>query len=197
MAEPAGSGYRSPLNLGLDQLPKTVDGDLFQEMVPIYNAIHTLNAYLDRLRLSLEGGDPDKPPDEEMRIVRGFWADAAQDITQGKIITITKEGVKKGCGLRRKSSAALTISNCMLTGIAMNDALEGEKVRFGIGPAIINVPGFNPLDIAFTTRPGGDFAGDFLNKEAIGVVDGLIQVGICVVKDYVLVTPDFLSLEGV
>lgn len=193
MATPVGQGYRSPLNLDLGQLPKTQDPVLFQEMIPVYNAIHTLNAYLDRLRLSLEGGDPDKPPSEEMRFVRGFWADAGEDISQGKIITMIGGKVRLGCGKRRRVIGTGAVVDCFPTGIAMTEALEGEKVRFGIGPAILNVPGYKAGDQVYATPPGGSFAGDFL-PDPPGAVEGAVKIGLCVIDDYVMIVPDYLNL---
>lgn len=193
MATPAGSGYRSPLNLGLEQLPKTLDPQLFQEMIPVYNAIHTLNAYLDQLRLSLEGGDPDKPASEEMRIVRGFWVEAFEPIAQGKIITVRDGKARLGCGYRRRVVGGGAVVDCFLTGIAMTTADTGENVRLGIGPAILNVPGYKAGDEVYATPPGGDFAGDFL-PDPPGAVEGAVRIGHCVIDEYIFLLPDYLNL---
>jgi hypothetical protein len=183
MATPAGAGYRSPLNIGLDQLPKTTDPLMFQEMIPVYNAIHTLNAYLDRLRLSLEGGDSEKPPSEEMRFVRGFWLPAASDIEQGNVLTTVGGKLVKGCGKRKIGGA----TDCFLTGIAMTSAKEGEKVRIGIGPAILEIPGFKPGEYVYAQPPSGQFAGAVMAES----FEGGIPIGYCVANDYILFMPDF------
>lgn len=190
MATPAGQGYRSPLNLRLEQIPKTANSELFQEFIPIYNAIHTLNAYLDSLRLALEGGDPEKPASEEMRFVRGFWVEAGQDIAQGSVITVKAGKAVLGCGKRRKVAGAVAIVDTYLTGIALTEALSGEKVRLGIGPAILNVPGFKADKEVWATPPGGDFAGQFLAVH----VDGALRIGTAVMDDYILITPAFLNI---
>lgn len=208
MATPAGQGYRSPLNLGLEQLPKTVDPTLFQEFIPIYNAIHTLNAYLDNIRLSLEGGDPEKKPSEEMRFVRGFWLEAATDIAQGKVITVQGGKAVLGCGKRVKGFSGTTsvtvgddtvtrpvkisgqVIDCFLTGLAMTDALAGEKVRMGIGPAIIEVSGFKAGDEVWSQPPGGSFAGDFLAES----FEGAIRIGRCVIDNFIMLVPDYLNI---
>ena len=186
MATPAGQGYRSPLNLDIGQIPRTQDPVLFQELIPIYNAVHTLNAYLDSLRLSLEGGDPEKSPSEEMRFVRGFWLDAAEDIPQGSIITPVSGLARLGCGKRRISG----ITDSYLTGIALTEALSGEKVRMGIGPAILNVPGFTAGANVWATPPGGDFAGQFLADH----IDGAITIGTAVLTDFILIPYSHLNI---
>lgn len=192
MAEPAGSGYRSPVNLGLDQMPPVgSDPALFNQLVPIYNAIHILNAYLDALRLSLEGGDPDKPPDEEMRFVRGFWTIADDDIDQGKVVTIRSTGVKIGCGKMDRPG----MYDSMFTGIALTTAARGEKVRVGVGPAILEITGFKRYDFVYSTPPGRDFAGEFMNHEAVGIVDGLIKIGFCVQDDFIMIFPSFPQMD--
>jgi hypothetical protein len=190
MATPAGTGYRSPLKLDLDQLPKTGDMTLFNEFVPIYNAIHILNAYLDSLRLTLEGGDSEKPPSEEFRFVRGFWLAAGEDIEQGSVVTVKAGKIVLGCGKRTKVAGTTHIIDSFLTGIAMSEALEGEKVRIGIGPAILNVPGYEADDEVWAQPPGGDFAGSFL-AEKIG---GAIRVGKAVAKDYIMIPEAYLNL---
>jgi hypothetical protein len=190
MANPAGSGYRSPLKLGLDQLPKTGDMTLFNEFVPIYNAIHILNAYLDSLRLTLEGGDPEKPPSEEFRFVRGFWLDAFENIPQGSIVTIRDGKIRLGCGKRTKVVGTSHITDSFLTGIAMGEGVTGEKVRIGIGPAILNVPGYEPDDEVWATPPGGDFAGQFLATH----IDGAIRIGKAVSRDYIMIPEAYLNL---
>ena len=190
MATPAGQGYRSPLNLGLEQIPKTQDAQLFQEFIPVYNAIHTLNAYLDRLRLSLEGGDPDETPSNEMRFVRGFWLEAGEDIPVGSVITPKAGKAVLGCGKRRRVIGTGSVEDCFLTCVAMTEALSGEQVRLGVGPAILNVTGFKADDQVWATPPGGDFAGSFLAEH----IDGAIRIGFCVEDDYIMIVPDYLNL---
>lgn len=191
MATPAGQGYRSPLNLGLEQIPKTQDATLFQEFIPIYNAIHTLNAYLDRLRLSLEGGDPDKSPSEEMRITRGFWVEAFEAIPQGKVITITGGKARLGAGKRVKTlPGGGQVVDCFLTGVSMSEALAGENVRIGFGPAMLEVSGFTAGQEVWAEPPGGATSGDFLSES----FEGAIRIGKCLMDDFIMIVPDYLNL---
>lgn len=194
----AGKGYRSPINLRLPQTPTVEDPQMFSEMLQVYNAIHTLNAYLDQLRLALEGGDPEQEPSESMRFLRGFWAEAAEDIDESNIVSMRNGKVRKG------ADKSVGFQN-FFTGLSLTSAKQGEKVRFGVGPAIVKVPGFTAGQWAWAPVVNEQGAGQISATRPKGVDedDGdeyFLQatiVGRCLIDEYVVLIPNIVLPENV
>lgn len=137
------NGYRSPVDLGIGQVPLTTDPELFSEMTEVYNAIHLLNQYLDQLRVVAEGGGGSgQSPSESMPFNRFYVAPALQNISAGQIVSPSsipgQNGIVRGCLANDYSSSA---PNANFTGVALIDAVIGQDVRVGIGPAILEIPG--------------------------------------------------------
>lgn len=136
-------GYRSPVDLGIGQVPLTTDPELFNDMTEVYNAIHLLNQYLDQLRVVAEGGGGSgQSPADSMPFNRFYVATALQNITAGQPVCPSsvsgQNGIIKGALANDFTSGAPTSNFC---GVALIDALIGEDVRVGIGPAVIELPG--------------------------------------------------------
>ena len=134
------SGYRSPVDLGLPRGPLTPDPELFDELTSVYNAIHLLNQYLDRLRTGASGGGgSEQTPDVSAGFSRFFVVKAIQVIEVGNIISprVGTEGYVNGVLGNILGSGALALN----TGVALTRAEIGEDVRVGVGPAVIAVPG--------------------------------------------------------
>lgn len=152
--------YKSQINLGgLGEVPKTTDSGTFVDFTDVYNAIHILaqytNALLERAQSDGDKG-PDKQPWELMTFERWIWLPARQNIKQGEVVTsvyytrggTTWNGVYRGAyGLVVKTMQAVFNQAYalgklnFLCGVALEDAASGELVKFGIGPAIINMSG--------------------------------------------------------
>lgn len=137
------SGYRSPVDLGIGQVPLTTDPDLFNQFTEVYNAIHLLNGYLDQLRIIAEGGGgAGQSPADAMPFNRFYVAPALQAITAGDPVCPSsipgQNGIIKGALAHDFGSTAPTSNFC---GVALIDAAIGEDVRVGIGPACIEMPG--------------------------------------------------------
>ena len=144
----------SQLNIRLGQVPVTTRPDLRGEMQQVYNALHILNAYTNKISAEL-GGDIDATPADSLKFVRSYETTALQSITAGSIVSPYGSGVVKGV-LRtgapnsftahpsfvgpwgRKVVGGLQIITCAL---AMTDAAAGEVVRIGVGPGIIELAG--------------------------------------------------------
>lgn len=184
----AGKGYRSPINLGLPQVPQATNEEDFAQYLLMYNAIHMLNAYLDQIRLVLEGGNPEDKPSDSMRFMRSFWVEADVDIAAGAIITvINNKGV---LGAKRRSWLGHVDS--FLTGVALSDAVAGEKVRFGVGPAIMNVPGFVAGQVVWAPLAGETGAGSMLPEEPPDEADiETVAIGECIMDGYIMITSGF------
>ena len=136
------SGYRSPVDLKLARTPDIEDPELFEEFTHVFNSIHLINAYLDRLRLIAGGGGSGQTPAETLPFNRFFVATALQDLVAGDLVApsgITgQNGVIKGA---LPHLLASTAPLCHFAGFALNDALQGQDVRVGVGPASLEVPG--------------------------------------------------------
>lgn len=137
-------GYRSPVDLGIGQVPLTTDPDIFNQMVEVYNALHLLNQYLDQLRLVAEGGGGSgQSPEDSMPFSRFFVGPALQAITIGSPVSpssVTGEnGIINGALSNNFASAGGTTSN--FCGLALTSAAIGEDVRVGVGPATISMAG--------------------------------------------------------
>lgn len=136
-------GYRSPVDLGLGQVPMTTDPEIFVEMTEVYNAIHLLNQYLDQLRSGIEnGGGSGQSPADSMPFNRFYVGTALQDIAVGDLVCPSsipgQNGIIKGALAHDFTS---TIPNSNFSGVALVAAGIGDDVRVGIGPAIIEMPG--------------------------------------------------------
>lgn len=184
----AGKGYRSPLNLRLPQMPQVADDVMFSELLSLYNACHALNAYLDQIRLILEGGKSDDPPSESLRFTRSFWIEAATSISAGSVISLANGKAHLGAdrvrGLYNK-----------FTGIALNDVEAGENVRFGVGPGIVEVPGFYANQNVWATLRGEPGAGQFYNERP-EVEEGddpeSVVIGFCIQDRFILIIPNYV-----
>ena len=136
-------GYRSPVDLGIGQVPLTSDPEIFNQMVEVYNALHLLNQYLDQLRITAEGGGGSgQTPAESMPFNRFFVAPALQVITVGSPIcpsNVTGDnGIINGALANQFTGVNPTSNFC---GVALTSAAIGEDVRVGIGPASIIMAG--------------------------------------------------------
>lgn len=135
-------GYRSPVDLGLGQVPLTQDPNLFNEMTEVYNAIHLLNQYLDQLRIIAEGGGGSgQSPADSMPFNRFYVGVALVDITAGQLISPSavpgQNGLIRG-GLPHDVGSSAP--ECNFAGVALTNALAGTDIRVGIGPAILEFP---------------------------------------------------------
>lgn len=136
------AGYRSPVNLPIGQTPLTGDSELFEEMTEVYNAIHLINQYLDKLRIGIAGGGSGQAPNETLPFNRFYVSKALAPITAGMAVspsaTTGTNGAIPGC-----LSSGITNPSALsqFCGIALTDAVTGADFRVGVGPAAIAVPG--------------------------------------------------------
>ncbi|MNZ96148.1 hypothetical protein D3C78_1153290 [compost metagenome] len=196
MAEPtkAGKGYRSPVNLRLPQVPTVQDEVLFTEFLQVYNACHSLNAYIDTIREYLEGGTADDAPSDSMQFTRSMWMTAGEPLVAGDVVSLQTGKVWKGSDLLVGSSAILRGNR--FTGLALSDAETGEKVRFGVGPAIVEIPGFKADQLVWAPARGELGAGSMFNErvEIEGESDPLQAViGFCIEDNYVIILTNFIG----
>lgn len=131
-------GYRSPVDIGLARSPSVADPELYEELTPVYNAIHLLNQYLDRLRLVAEGGGSGQNPGETLPFNRFFIGTALQTIAIGDVVSPATGGMAKGA---LSNNPASSVGENNFLGIALTAAAIGQDFRVGIGPAVIAVPG--------------------------------------------------------
>lgn len=178
MAKSAGSGYKSKVDIGLGRMPKMQDPVLYPEMVEIYNAIHTLNSYVDVVREGNEIGKKGETIDKQMPFKAGYWGIAFQDLKAGDVVCYTSDGIKKGIQMRSSRRATLN------WGIALNDAKEGEEVQMGVPPAVINVPGVKLNEVIHGAKTSQTkYAGSLLRGE-LDEGDSA-PIGLGILQDYV------------
>ena len=170
----AGKGYKSPINLGLGQMPKTDNSDIFPEMVEVYNAIHLLNAYLDNLRDQFDIGKKGSPPDEQLPFKHGLWGRARTDIKAGEVVTYdgAADDIHLGVILTMKRTAVPPY------GFALTDAKEGEQVQMGIGPAIIKVGDIKRHEALWAGDPESGYAGKLIRGSMPKYDGAMIGMGI-------------------
>lgn len=137
------TGYRSPVDLGLPRTPLTSNVELYEELTGVYNAIHLINQYLDRLRTGATGGGgSEQAPDLSAGFTRFFVMPALQNIAEGDIISpnVGSDGYVKGVLGNGLAAGALALC----THVALTSANIGEDVRIGVGPGVIAYPGALP-----------------------------------------------------
>jgi len=181
----AGKGYRSPVNLKLPQVPTVQDEVLFPEFLQIYNACHALNAYVDSIREYLEGGTADDKPSDSMQFIRSMWLTAGEALAVGNVVSIKNGKVWKGAAFNSK-----------FTGLALSDAEPGEKVRFGVGPAVVEVTGFKADQLVWAPARGEVGAGQMFNEkiEIEGESDPLqVVIGFCIEDNFVILFSNFVG----
>lgn len=155
MAEGAGKGYKSALNIGLSQMPKTTNPDVFNDLLEAYNAIHILNASQDSLINSLYSPEKTSAPDEAMKFIRSVWLPAKEKIDIGNCVRWSDdgEGIWKG-------HAAST------TGLALTSAEPTEDdplplVHVGYGPAVIKIDDLTVGTYVWTTDDHGSMGNPY------------------------------------
>lgn len=135
------SGYRSPVDLKLARTPDIADPELFEEFTQVFNSIHLINAYLDRLRIIAGGGGSGQAPAETLPFNRFFVSTALQNISAGDVVspaTNGQNGIFKGAMANNFASSAPYSHFC---GIALTDAEIGQDLRVGVGPASLEIVG--------------------------------------------------------
>ena len=135
------SGYRSPVDLGLGRVPQTGDPELFAELTDVYNSLHLLSAYMDKLRLSAGGGSG-QFPNETMPFNRFYVSIAMQDIPLGSVVSPSQisgqDGSLLGAAPNLLSSGT---PDSIFAGVALTAGVTGSSFRVGVGPGAIEVPG--------------------------------------------------------
>lgn len=175
MTKPLGPGYKSDINLPLPQLPRSTDPAIFNELIDVYNSVHTLNASRQQLTDQLYNTDPDAPYPEQMRFSTSLWLPATEPISQGSICAFVSTGAIKGIAGPR-------------TTMALSSAVEaGEPVKLGFGPAIIELPG-SAFGSYYYSHPT-EFRGQLLSS----VIKGSIRVAWCFTPGYVLFAPNWFN----
>lgn len=177
------TGYRSPVDLGLPRTPLTSNPELYEELTGVYNAIHLLNQYLDRLRSGASGGGgSEQTPDISAGFTRFFVMPAVQAISVGDIISprIGSDGYVKGTLANGLGAGALALC----THVALTNAAIGEDVRIGVGPGVIAVPGAMPGQQLWginSRTTGGAYAGNGnLYTSNPGTVGGAVSIPVAV-----------------
>ena len=134
-------GYRSPVDLGLGQVPLTTDPEIFNEMTEVYNAIHLLNQYLDQLRIVAEGGGGSgQSPADSMPFNRFYVGTALMVINLGDPVCPASDGANGIIVGALGNDYTIANQTSNFCGIALSSAGPGEDVRVGVGPAILEFP---------------------------------------------------------
>lgn len=202
----AAQGYRSPVDLGLGSSPLTADQEMFGELQDIYNAIHLMNAYLDRLRLAAEGGGSGQTPLESLPFNKFFVAKALDNISVGQAVSPAfdgQDGMFLGARPDSYTSGDPRVAFC---GVALTAAPAGQNFRVGVGPGVIEVPGavtggFVWTFSSRTTAGGRSGQGNFYASYpgAIGTPGGTaypIAVGNVIAPNYALIGKYIPSTAG-
>lgn len=188
--------YEGLMNLYLGETPKTTNPDVWNDMQEVYRAIHLLNAGFGEYSKSRGSGGPDKKPWEAMAFERWFYSEAAEDISQGAIVTAVNfrgrpasggsftqyTGIVKGAPMYAGYPYSVKSNNGTfrepsygsgLVGVALEACKKGELCKVGIGPGILQVEGINPGDtimayrFAFYENPSAPTANPIINQESV------------------------------
>lgn len=137
--------YTGSTDLLLGQAPDLrKDSPYLREFQGIYNALHILNQYFTLLSENI-GGTGGTTPAEEVTFRRFIYGEAKQKITAGSVVAPYMDGFVNGClktlfydtGPIQPARPA----ESRFAGLAIEDAEIGERVKVGIGPAIIKLAG--------------------------------------------------------
>lgn len=177
------TGYRSPVDLGLPKTPLTNNPELYEEFTGVYNAIHLLNQYLDRLRSGATGGGgSEQTPDITAGFSRFFVMKALQPMEPGDIISphVGSDGYVKGTLANILGPGAVALC----THVALTQADIGEDVRIGVGPGVIPhplaLPGQQMWGISSRTTTGVYAGNGELYPSDPGAVGGAMSIPVAV-----------------
>lgn len=188
MAKGAGGGYKSAINIGLSQTPKTTNPDIFNDLLESYNAIHILNASQDSIVEALYGNDEDATPDVNMKFIRSFWTVAAEKIDVGNCVRGSHSlgGVVKG---HRFSTTGFALTSAEPT-----TENPHPPIRVGFGPATIKLDGLISGDTIWTTD-GGDSLSDPYRGQLIqsGSLKNSAVMGKCFMDGYLIFCPGWYN----
>lgn len=152
--------YSSKLDLRIGEVPNVTDPEIFPDLMDIYNAIHILGQYVNSV---IKGTNPDDNEDtsRQLPFQYAFWVRAAVNIKEGDIIHVDAAGAYKGISHMApptsnpgpiSNQTTISISAGTLStvwGMALSDAVAGERVRLAIGPAILAMDDLNRGDKIF------------------------------------------------
>lgn len=175
MAKAAGSGYRSPINLNLSQLPTSTDPAIFNALLDVYNAIHILNAALDSIRENIFGDNKDMAPDESMRFIRTLWLPTTETVVVGDCVRWNGNG--EGVRLGQATSTTMFV---------LSAGEPGDIVHLGIGPAVIKIEGAPVGKYYWVSDDNTPVRGKILDT---GELDYSCIIGRCFHPDYILFNP--------
>lgn len=150
--------FRSPVNTGLAQLPKSTDPAIFPDLIDLYNSVHILSQVVTSVRDNIRSPeDPDANPAQALPFTKWVWLEAGNDILAGQLVTIGNAGtVVQGAASRPidtvNEKLPTTAYITRLQGIALNTAAIGERVKFGLGPGVIELSGVQPNQLVFGAR---------------------------------------------
>lgn len=184
----AGQGYKSDLNLGLSQTPKSSNPEIFNDLIEIYNATHTLNAAQSALTDKIFGLDKDAAPDESMPCIRSVWLPVDEAVEVGNCLRWNGSGDALHKGQRT--------STTMIALTAATPSVDDPKpiIRVGFGPFVLKVDDLTAGTYMWTTD-GGDslsnpYRGLLLQS---GTLDNSCIVGRCFINGYLLFCPGWYS----
>lgn len=128
------AGYDSQIKIDLPLLPETQNEEIFAAVLPIYNALHIHNQYIDQY-VSI-----DNPPEEEWPTqdpaqnypIRSIYSKCASpEITAGDIVTWDINGAIRNPGTPPYP----------FVGMALSDAVEDQYLRIAMPAGVISVEG--------------------------------------------------------
>ena len=120
--------YKSRVNLQIPTTPTTDNSDLFLDFQQIYNALHLLNGRFEQVAKALSDPLPTDDPNTSF-ILRSFWADAAENATEGRIVKPTATGFQRG------ATGTANVTNPF--GIVLQTTNSEGKALIGWPPGII------------------------------------------------------------
>lgn len=200
--------YSSDIDLPLGQEPQSSDTSLFPDLLDIYNSIHLLAQYTDKLIKNQTSGGPEQKPWEAMPFRNWFYAVVGEDVAVGNIVTPIKVGLDffrgtiaydtmsgiymKGAPCTYLDNAEHTTWGNGMVGFVLEAQTAGNLCKIGVGPAIVNIPGCRAGEALF--------AKSFFNGETMFLYppDGLIYrypgnymavIGACVADDAAMIWP--------
>lgn len=188
--------YKSRIDLKLGRIPEVTDNELYPVFQQVYNAIHTLNSYMDQTVDIVSSPSQDTLNSTSFSFrMQSFWAPMETDskIEKGNPVSMGNTGFVRG-----PFGITIITGGYPITGpfgIALDIDTLTNKVLIGWPPAIIDIPGALYGDTLYAKKGTGTYLAKNLADGLPG--DEFWPIGKAIADGQALLLPNLIRYKTV